>query len=141
MVNAGWVLIRSQLQELTWKDEHSQPEEIEEEHRGQQSVGALGRAFEFLPDEHSPERADHGSALAQSVGERGAGLSAGDDAEGHADVPDHPAQDADQMQPGVALGEIVTERHRSAVKGLIIMMLFQRKLDSNSPALNSTMAV
>ena len=44
------------------------------------------------------KRADHRRALAQAVGERRPGRRAGDDAEAHADVPDHAAEDADEVQ-------------------------------------------
>src|SRR5664279_1785569 len=66
------------------EDQHCQADEIEQEHRGQQAVGALGRAFEFLPDEYAPAGANHRRSLAKAVGESRAGLGAGDDAKRHA---------------------------------------------------------
>ena len=100
------------------EDEDRQTDEVEQEHRGEQTVGAFGRAFEFPPDEDAPAGANHGRPLAQSVGESSASLGAGDDAKGHADIPDHPTEDSNQVKPGIAFGKIVAQGHWSAGNGL-----------------------
>src|ERR1035437_927235 len=95
-------------------DEDAQAEQVEGEHCRQEFVGSCRCTLEFLPDEHAPKCADHGRALPKPVGQGRVGGGGGDDAEAHADVPDSPAQDANEVQTGVALAEIIAEGHRLA---------------------------
>ena len=81
----------------------SKANEVEKEHRAQQAIGAFGGVLELFPDEHSPESANHGRALTQAIGKGGAGLGAGDDAKGHADTPNHAAENANQVEGGHCL--------------------------------------
>ena len=99
-------------------NQNAKTENVKKEHGRQQSVCARRRVFEFLPNEHPPQRTDQGCPLTQAIGEGGAGRAAGHDAESHAHIPNDAAQDADQMQARIALAEIVAEWNPVSHKGL-----------------------
>src|SRR5271170_568794 len=70
-------------------DQHAEADQIQQKHRREQTARARGGALELLPNEDPPHSADHGRSLAKAVRQSRSGRGAGDDAEAHADIPDH----------------------------------------------------
>src|SRR6185437_7755763 len=55
------------------------------------------RATKLLPDKHTPEGGNHGSALPETIGNRKPRTAGGDEIAGHSDSPDHSPQNTHQM--------------------------------------------
>src|ERR1700689_2096759 len=87
-------------------NQHPETDQVQQEHRREQAAGTRGCALELLPNEHTPDGAHHGRSLAKAVGQSRSGRGAGNDAEAHAHIPDHAAEDSDEVQARVALQEI-----------------------------------
>ncbi|MPN54863.1 hypothetical protein SDC9_202541 [bioreactor metagenome] len=98
-------------------DQDPKSDYVKQEHGAQQLVGSGRSAFKFFPNENPPECADHGRALAQAIGKRCTSLGAGNDAEGHAKVPDDPSQNADSVKLQIAFGEVVGKGNRRPREG------------------------
>src|SRR5262249_14019752 len=90
-------------------DDERQADHVAGAHHRQELRGPRRRGLELLPDKDAPQGGDQRGALAQAVGDGRAGLGLGDDAERHPHVPDHPSEDADQVEPCVALLEVIAE--------------------------------
>src|ERR1700722_2762863 len=88
-------------------NQDSQADHVKRKHRREQTVRPQRCPVELLPDEHTPYRAHHRRSLTEAVRQGRSGRGAGHDAEAHAYIPYHAAEDADQVQPRIAFGEIV----------------------------------
>ena len=72
-------------------------EEVEDEHQSEKSLCTFIRAGEFFPDENAPEGGDHGSGLADGVGNCDAGEVGGDEIEDCAGGPDGAPEQAEDV--------------------------------------------
>src|ERR1700690_4143727 len=90
-------------------DKQDQARQKENEHCRDHRHSALGSAFEFLPNEDTPDSSDHRAALPESVCNRWACGLRCDEIGGRARAVDQTAQDPNQVVLESSLAEVVGE--------------------------------
>ena len=71
---------------------------VASKHEAGEEARAFGTSGEFLPNKDAPDGGDEGGALAEGVGDGGAGDTGGDDVEAESDHPNDAAEDTDEVE-------------------------------------------